>query len=114
MYYTTSGIFWISGNAMEAYLIPYLILYMIVINIAGCSLMYIDKRRARKHQWRIPEKMLFLFALLGGSLGSIVGMYTFRHKTRHWYFVVGMPVILIAQILLLVGMIYYSHQLLML
>ena len=62
--------------------------------------MGIDKRRARKRAFRIPEATLFLIALIGGSIGSIIGMYTFRHKTRHWYFLYGMPAILIVQILL--------------
>ena len=64
--------------------------------------MAMDKSRARKHQWRIPEKTLFLSAILGGSIGAIAGMYTFHHKTKHWYFVIGMPAILIVQIALIV------------
>ncbi len=59
--------------------------------------MGIDKRRARRHMWRISEKTLFFTALLGGSVGTLAGMYAFRHKTRHWYFVIGMPLILILQ-----------------
>lgn len=77
-----------------------IILYVVVINLVGFALMGVDKHRARRHQWRIPEKTLFLTALLGGSLGGILGMYTFRHKTKHWYFVVGFPVILVAQVIL--------------
>ena len=57
-----------------------------------------DKRRARKHAWRISERTLFAAALLGGSLGAILGMYLWHHKTKHWYFVIGMPLILVAQI----------------
>ena len=64
--------------------------------------MGIDKRKAIKHAFRIPEATLFLIAFIGGSIGSILGMYTFRHKTRHWYFVYGMPFILIVQIALIV------------
>ncbi len=75
----------------------FLLLYLILINLTGFSMMGIDKRRARKHMWRISEQNLFLAAILGGSVGTLVGMYTFRHKTRHWYFVVGMPLILILQ-----------------
>lgn len=62
--------------------------------------MGIDKHKAKKHAFRIPEATLFTVALIGGSIGSIVGMYFFRHKTRHWYFVYGMPAILILQIAL--------------
>jgi len=71
-----------------------LIAYLILMNLAGFLSMGIDKRRAIKHKWRIPEKTLFLFALLGGSVGSNCGMEFFRHKTKHWYFVVFMPLIL--------------------
>lgn len=63
--------------------------------------MGIDKAKARRRAFRIPEARLFGIALLGGSLGSIAGMYFFRHKTRHWYFVLGMPAILILQIAIL-------------
>lgn len=76
-----------------------LYIYLILINIVGFSLMCIDKYKACNRQWRIPEQVLFGAALLGGSLGSIVGMWWVRHKTRHWYFVIGMPTILILQIL---------------
>lgn len=76
-------------------------LYLVCINLAAFALMGVDKRRARRRQWRVPEKLLFLTALLGGSAGAWVGMYAFHHKTRHWYFVVGMPVILLVQLLLI-------------
>ena len=62
-----------------------------------------DKRRAKRHGWRIPEKTLFLTALLGGSIGAWVGMYLCRHKTKHWYFVVGIPLILVVQLILAFG-----------
>ena len=57
----------------------------------------IDKRKARRGAWRIPEKTLFLLPLLGGSVGALLGMKVFRHKTKHWYFVWGIPIILLAQ-----------------
>ena len=76
-----------------------LIIYALVMNVCGFALMGIDKNKARKKAWRIPEATLFLFALFGGSIGCIAGMYIFRHKTRHWYFVVGMPLILILQLI---------------
>lgn len=79
-----------------------LITYISVINIIGFLLMGIDKRKAIKRAFRIPEATLFLVAILGGSIGSILGMYTFHHKTRHWYFVYGMPFILIVQIALVI------------
>ena len=79
----------------------WLTVYAAAINLIAFALMGIDKNKARKKAWRIPEATLFLFALFGGSIGSIIGMYTFRHKTRHWYFVVGMPLILVLQIVLI-------------
>ena len=76
----------------------YLLYYLILANLAAFILMGVDKSKARRHLWRIPERTLFLSAALGGSLGAIAGMWFFRHKTKHWYFVVGMPAILAAQI----------------
>lgn len=81
-------------------LLQILFLYLILLNLLGFILMGVDKRRAIRHAWRIPEAHLFGCAILGGSLGSILGMYTFRHKTKHWYFVWGMPAILLIQIIL--------------
>lgn len=75
-----------------------LICYLLIMNIIGIAVMGIDKAKAKRHAWRIPEKVLFLVSLLGGSIGTWAGMYIFRHKTKHWYFVVGMPTILILQI----------------
>lgn len=75
-----------------------LIGYPIAINLLAFSLMGTDKTNARQNKRRIPEVTLFLSALLGGSLGAVVGMHFFRHKTKHWYFVVGMPLILILQL----------------
>lgn len=72
-------------------------LYLAMMNLFGVYLMWTDKRRAIKHMWRVPEKMLFGCSLLGGSIGTWAGMYLFRHKTRHWYFVVGMPLICFCQ-----------------
>lgn len=69
--------------------------YLLLMNIVGLYVMYSDKRRAIKHRFRIPERTLFMVSLLGGSIGTWAGMYLFRHKTKHWYFVVGMPLIMI-------------------
>lgn len=73
--------------------------YLAIVNITGFIIMGVDKSKAKRRKWRIPEATLFLVAAIGGSIGSIVGMYTFRHKTKHWYFVVGMPAILAIQII---------------
>lgn len=77
--------------------------YLIAINLIAFALMAEDKRRAKRHAWRIPEKTLFLAALLGGSVGVWAGMYLCRHKTKHWYFVVGIPLILAVQLILAFG-----------
>ncbi|MEF9960295.1 MAG: DUF1294 domain-containing protein [Niameybacter sp.] len=80
----------------------YLLIYLLAINFVGFIVMYSDKKRAIKKKYRIPEKTLFLVALVGGSLGTTLGMETFRHKTKHWYFKWGMPTILGLQIIILV------------
>ncbi len=74
--------------------------YLLAVNIAGFALMGADKKKAKKGAWRIPEATLFLAAIFGGSIGSILGMQVFRHKTQHWYFKYGMPAILIIQLAL--------------
>ena len=76
----------------------YLLIYLLLINLTGFFAMFLDKQKAKKGKWRIPEKTLFLFAFLGGSLGTTLGMHSFHHKTKHWYFKFGMPLILILQI----------------
>ncbi len=78
---------------------------MLTINLIGLISMWLDKKKAIKHQYRISEKTLFVVAVLGGSIGSILGMKKFRHKTKHWYFKYGMPFILIIQ-LILIGFLY--------
>ncbi len=75
--------------------------YLLIMNLIGFLLMGIDKNKAKKQTWRVSEKALFLASLIGGSLGTLVGMYVFRHKTKHWYFVIFMPLILIIHIVLL-------------
>ena len=75
-------------------------IYIILMNILGFGAMGLDKWKARHHKWRIPEKTLFGLSFLGGSAGTWAGMYAFHHKTKHWYFVVGMPLILAVQIAL--------------
>ena len=69
------------------------LLWALVLSAVDFCLMAVDKRRARRDAWRIPEKTLFLSALLGGSVGAILGMRAFHHKTRHWYFRYGFPLL---------------------
>ncbi|MBE5874079.1 MAG: DUF1294 domain-containing protein [Lachnospiraceae bacterium] len=84
-----------------------LLIYIVVMNVIGFVIMGVDKKRAIRGAFRISEASLFFVALIGGSLGSIVGMQHFRHKTKHWYFKYGMPVILMVQIALLLT--HYFH-----
>ena len=76
----------------------WLALYLAAVNAVTFLAYGADKRRAKKGQWRVPEKTLFLLPLLGGSVGGILGMAVFHHKTRHWYFQVGLLLILAAQL----------------
>ena len=80
----------------------YILIYLGIINLIGFFSMFLDKQKAKRGKWRIPEKTLFLLAIIGGSLGTTLGMHVFRHKTKHWYFKLGMPLILIVQIILII------------
>lgn len=82
----------------------WLLLWILVWNGIAFVLMGLDKGRAKGQKWRIPEKVLFLSAALGGSIGAMLGMSFFRHKTRHWSFRMGMPAILAVQIVLLLAL----------
>lgn len=73
-------------------------LFLLGMNILGFVLMFSDKQRAARGRWRIRERTLFLVAVFGGSLGSILGMCLFHHKTKHWYFILGMPLIFLIQL----------------
>jgi uncharacterized membrane protein YsdA (DUF1294 family) len=84
-----------------------LIIYLVLINAAAFILMLADKQKARKNRWRIPEATLMGVALLGGSIGAIIGMYAVRHKTKHLKFSVGLPVILALQ--MITGIILYGQ-----
>lgn len=81
-----------------------ILIYLLIINLFGFFIMWIDKRKAIKGSWRIPEKTLFLVTALGGGIGTIAGMYTFRHKTQKINFVIGFPFITILEI---IGIVYY-------
>ena len=80
----------------------YILIYLGIINLIGFFAMFLDKQKAKRGKWRIPEKNLFLMAIIGGSLGTTLGMHMFRHKTKHWYFKFGMPFILIIQLILII------------
>lgn len=80
----------------------YIIIYVLGINLITFLAMYIDKRKAQKARWRIKESTLFTLVLLGGGVGGIAGMYTFRHKTKKMQFVIGFPAILIIEIICII------------
>ena len=79
-----------------------LLVWLAAINLVTFAVYGIDKAKAKRGAWRVPEKTLFLLPLLGGSIGALLGMRVFHHKTKHWYFVWGIPAILLAQIALAV------------
>ena len=78
--------------------------WILVWSVVAFIAMGADKRKAQKGAWRVPEATLFLFALLGGALGATLGMHVFRHKTKHWYFRWGFPLILLVQLALVIGL----------
>ena len=78
------------------------ITYLLIVNALGLLLMLADKHRAKKNKWRIPERVLMGVGIIGGSIGCIIGMRLFRHKTKHLQFALGLPLILCAQVILIV------------
>lgn len=91
-------------NLEEIFSTQNILLYLLVINLFGFFIMWLDKRKSKKGAWRIPEKTLFIVTALGGGIGTIAGMYTFRHKTQKLNFVIGFPFITILEI---IGIIWY-------
>ena len=87
-------------------MVKYFLIYIFIINTLSFILMYIDKRRAIKNKWRVSENTLMLISILGGSIGSILGMYKFRHKTKHLKFKLGNPAILIIQLTIIFYLLY--------
>ncbi len=92
----------LNTTGLIVYFTPFnVITYLIIINLIGVLIMYIDKRKAKYGRWRIPEKTLLTVALLGGAVGTLIGMYWFRHKTQKIKFVLGFPTILISEIVII-------------
>ena len=79
-----------------------IVIYLVIVNIIGFLAMYLDKQKAKKGSWRIQEKTLMMLTALGGGIGTLTGMYVFRHKTKKLKFTIGVPVIIIAEILLVI------------
>lgn len=88
-------------NIIQVIGVKYIVLYFILINIIGFFIMFWDKRKAIKGKWRTPEKTLFIITLLGGGIGTNLGMKIFRHKTKKMKFIIGFPTILIVELILI-------------
>lgn len=86
---------------LSAPAVSYLLVLMAVMSVFLFAMMGLDKGKARRGKWRVSEKTLFVFALLGGALGGTAGMFLFRHKTKHWTFRLGFPLLAAAQLVLL-------------
>ena len=82
-----------------------IIIYLVIINLIAFLATWLDKRKAEKGKWRIPEKTIFIITVLGGGIGTISGMYAFRHKTQKLHFTIGLPTITILEI---IGVIYFT------
>ncbi len=80
-----------------------ILIYLVIINLITFLVMWVDKKKAKWGKWRIQEKTLFILCAIGGSIGGIAGMYTFRHKTKKMRFKVGFPLILIIQIMCIIA-----------
>lgn len=89
--------------------IMYICIYFAGVNLAGFISMLLDKSKSRRNAWRIPEATLFLFAIFGGSIGSLIGMYTFHHKTMKPRFYIGIPVILAIQVIIILYFLFFSR-----
>ena len=85
----------------------YFLIYLLIVNAIAYLLMLIDKQKAKKKKWRIPEATLMGFAAIGGTIGALMGMYTFRHKTLHKKFTLGIPAILFLQIAAAAAVLYW-------
>lgn len=91
-----------------------LLIYFLAINLISFQTMRLDKKKARRGEWRTPESVLFLQAIIGGSVGSILAMNLFHHKTRKAAFRIGMPVILLVQLLLILMLVLFSSEIIFL
>ena len=91
--------------------ITYIIIYLAIVNLIAAIVVAVDKHRAQHHQWRIPEKTLFLLAIFGGTPGTYLTMRAIRHKTKHKRFMIGLPAIFILQVLTAAGLIILKIRL---
>ena len=89
----------------EIFTFPNVSIYLIIINLIGFAVMFIDKYKAKRGKWRIPENTIFMITAIGGGIGTIVGMYKFRHKTKKPRFYIGFPAILVSEIVIAIYLI---------
>ena len=94
-------------SIQDIFTLKNILLYLLIINLIGFFMMWSDKKRAKWGKWRIPEQTLFIVTALGGGIGTIAGMYTFRHKTKKLKFTVGLPLLVILEIILVIYIILY-------
>lgn len=87
----------------------YILIYLVILNLFSYLLVAIDKRKAIKNKYRISEKTLFIFSFIGGSLGTLIGMFMFHHKTKKLKFLIGIPILLILNIFILYFILEWSH-----
>lgn len=92
----------INNNFKQYISMPNILIYLVIVNLLGILVMYIDKRKAKYGKWRISENTLLTISIIGGSIGILIGMYWFRHKTKKSKFAWGIPTILIIQIIIIV------------
>lgn len=90
-------------------LLKLLIIYILVVNVITFVTYGVDKYKAKKSQWRIPEAALLWMAVWGGSIGALLAMRCFRHKTQHWKFALGLPLILVLQLILIFVCLFYPN-----
>ncbi len=98
--------FLISTGLIQYLKITNIVMYLLIINLIGFFAMGIDKYKAKKGYWRIPEGTLMMITLLGGGIGTIIGMYLFRHKTKKLKFTIGLPTIFISEIVIIIYLLY--------
>lgn len=89
-----------SNNFRQYISIPNILIYLLIVNLLGVLVMYIDKKRAEYGKWRISENTLLTISIIGGSIGILIGMYWFRHKTKKIKFTLGIPIIIVIQIII--------------
>ncbi len=98
--------FLVNTGLIEYFTLKNILIYLLLINFIGFVSMGIDKYKAKKGYWRIPEGTLIIITLLGGGIGTIFGMHIFRHKTKKMKFTIGLPTIFVSEIIIIAYLIF--------